>query len=43
MLFFGCVVISDLYLLHDIVLLNPCFQFPQKLMLWFIEKMTTRT
>ena len=31
LLFFGCVAISDLYLLQEIVLLNPCFIFPENL------------
>ena len=31
LLFFGYVAISDLYLLQEIVLLNPCFIFPENL------------
>ena len=40
--FFGCVVLSNLYLLHEI-LLNPCLMFSKNLMLLFIEKATTGT
>ena len=41
LLFFGFVVISDLYLFQDIVLLNTCFKFSKNLMLLFIGKVTT--
>ena len=37
----GWVVISDLYLFHDINLLNPCFKFSKNLILSLIDKMTT--
>ena len=40
MLFFVCVVISDLYLFQDIVLLNPCSKFSENLMLLFMDKVT---
>ena len=43
LLFFGCVVISDLYLLSEIVLLNLYFIFSKKLILLLIDKVTTRT
>ena len=36
-------VISDLYLLHDIVLLNPCFNFSKNSMISSIDKVTTGT
>ena len=42
LLFFGCVVISNLYLFQDFVLLNPCFKYSKNLMLSFIDKVTTR-
>ena len=42
-MFFGCVVISDLYLLKEIVLLNPCFIFSKNLVLSLIDKVTTGT
>ena len=38
-----CVVISDLYLLQEIVLLNPCFVFPLNLILSLIDKVTIGT
>ena len=41
MFFFGYVVISDLYLLQEIVILNPLFVFAEKLMLSFIDKRAT--
>ena len=31
LLYFGYVAISDLYLLQEIVFLNPCFIFPENL------------
>ena len=40
-MFFGCVVISDLYLFQEIVVLNPYFIFSKNFMLSFIEKVTT--
>ena len=43
LLFVGCVVISDLYLLSEIVLLNLYFIFSKKLILPLIDKETTRT
>ena len=42
-MFFVCVVISDLYLLQEIVLLNPCFIFSKNLILPLIDKVTTGT
>ena len=39
--FFGCVVISELYLFQEIVLLNPCFIFSKNLILSLIDKVTT--
>ena len=41
--FFGCVVVSDLYLFQETVLLIPCFMFSKNLMLWFIDQVTTGT
>ena len=38
---FGYVVISDLYLLQEIVILNPLFVFAKNLMLSFIDKRAT--
>ena len=43
LLFFGCVVISDLYLFQETVILKPCFKFFKNLMLSFIDKDTTGT
>ena len=43
LLFFGCVVTSDLYLFHKIVLLNSCFIFSKSLILLLIDKVTTGT
>ena len=40
---FGCVVISDLYLLHEVALLNPCFMFSRNLILSLIDKVTFGT
>ena len=40
-MFFGCVVISDLYLFQELVLLNPCYIFYKNLILSFIDKVTT--
>ena len=37
-LFFGCFVISYLYLFQEIVLLNPCYMSSKDLMLSFIDK-----
>ena len=39
--FFGCVVISELYLFQEIVLLNPCFIVSKNLILSLIDKVTT--
>ena len=39
----GCVMISDLYLFQEIVLFNPCFNFPKNLMLFFIDIVTNGT
>ena len=39
--FFGCLVISDLYLFQEIVLLNPSFLFHKILVLSFKDKVTT--
>ena len=33
------MVISDLYLIQEIVLLNPCFKFSKNLMLLFMDKL----
>ena len=41
--FYDCVVIADLYLFQEIVLLNSCFIFSKKLILSFIDKVTTET
>ena len=38
--FFPCVVISDLYLFQEIVLPNPCFMFSKNLILSFVDKVT---
>ena len=43
MLFFGCVVISDLYLFQETVLLNPFFDCAKNLILSFIDKVTAGT
>ena len=43
MLFFDCVVISDIYLFQKIVLLNPWFKFSKNLILLFMDKATTET
>ena len=43
LLFFGCVVISDLYLFQEIILLNPCFIFFQNMILSLMDKVTTGT
>ena len=40
--FFSCAIVSDLYLLQEIVLLSTCFIFFKKLILPFIKKVTTR-
>ena len=40
-MFFACVVISDIYLFQEIVLSNPCYIFSKKLILSFIDKVTT--
>ena len=42
-MFFGCIVLSDLYLFHKFVLLNPCFIFSKNLILSLIDKVTTGT
>ena len=42
-MFFGCVVISDLYLFLEIVILNSCFVFSGNLILSLIDKATTGT
>ena len=42
-MFFGCVIISDLNLFQENVILNPWFMFSKKLMLSFIDKVTTGT
>ena len=39
--FFGCVIISDLYLFQKIILLNPCFILCKSLILSFTGKVTT--
>ena len=39
--YFGCVVISDLYLFQEIVLLNRYFIFGKYLVLSLIHKVTT--
>ena len=41
LLFFACVVISDLYLFQEINLLNACFIFSKNLILSLIDKVTT--
>ena len=41
LLLFGCDVISDLLLLQEIVLLNPCFVFFKNLIYSLIDKVTT--
>ena len=41
--FFVCALISDLCLFQKIVLLNPYFIFSKKIILSFIEKVTTGT
>ena len=41
LLFFCCVVISDLYLFLEIFYLNPCVIFSKNLILSFIDKVTT--
>ena len=41
--FFGCAIISDLYLFQNIVLLNPCFIFSKNLILSLIDKVTVGT
>ena len=38
LLFFNCAVISDLYMFHEIVILNLCFIFSKNLILSFIER-----
>ena len=43
LLVFGCVVISDLYFVQEIVLLNACFIFSKNLILSLIDKVTTGT
>ena len=40
---FGCVVILDLYLFHEVALLNPCFMFSRNLILSLIDKVTSGT
>ena len=42
-MFFGCVIISNLNLFQENVLLNPWFMFSRKLMLSFMDKVTTGT
>ena len=42
-MFFGCLVISELYLFQETVLLNPCFTFFKNLMLSFNYKVTIGT
>ena len=37
------VFLSDLYLLPETYLLNPCFMFSKNLMFFFIDKMITGT
>ena len=41
--FFGCIVISDLYLFQEIFLLNPYFIFSKNFILSLIDKVTTGT
>ena len=41
LLFFGCVVISDLHLFQEIVILNPYFIFSKNGILSLINKVTT--
>ena len=41
LLFFCCVVISDLYLFLEIFYLNPCVIFSKNLILSFIDKVAT--
>ena len=43
LLVFGCVFILDLYLFHEIVLLNDCIIFSKNLILSLIDKVTTGT
>ena len=43
MLFFGCVIISDLYLFQETVLLNPYFKISKSSMSSFIVKVTNGT
>ena len=43
LLFFGCVVISDLYLFQEIVLLNLCFRFSKNLILSLVDKVAIGT
>ena len=42
-MFFGCAVISDLYLYQEVILLNLCFVFSIDLLLPFIGKVTKET
>ena len=39
-MFFGCVIISDLYLFQGTVLLNLCFILSENLILSFIDNVT---
>ena len=41
--FFGCAVISDLYLLQEIVLINLYFIISKNLILSIIDKVKTET
>ena len=38
---FGCVVISDVYWLQEVVILNLCSMFSKNLISSFIDKVTT--
>ena len=39
--FFGCVIISDLYLFQKIILSNPSFIFSKSFILLFTGKLTS--